>query len=73
EPTFERTTESAYRKDTGVIILMALGTLPSQDYPGHFNDLASDKQLFKREGSFIDYNEKEYSDTYNSTSRNGFC
>ncbi|MFO5615313.1 hypothetical protein ACLBQC_32695, partial [Klebsiella pneumoniae] len=38
----------------------------------HFNDLASDKQLFKREDSFIDYNDKEYSDTYNTITRKLF-
>ncbi|AAL83092.1 hypothetical protein FDJ06_gp147 [Pseudomonas phage SL2] len=72
ELNFEVLIESVERKDPRVIILMALGALPSQDYPGHFDDLASDKQLFKRVGSFIDYNEKEYSDTYNTITRKLF-
>ncbi|MFO5736596.1 hypothetical protein, partial [Klebsiella pneumoniae] len=45
ELNFEVLIESVERKDPRVIILMALGALPSQDYPGHFNDLASDKHL----------------------------
>ncbi|MFO5736574.1 hypothetical protein, partial [Klebsiella pneumoniae] len=32
----------------------------------------SDRHLFNRGGSFIDYNEKEYSDTYNTITRKLF-
>ncbi|MFO5979555.1 hypothetical protein ACLBSL_33265, partial [Klebsiella pneumoniae] len=53
ELNFEVLIESVERKDPRVIILMALGALPSQDYPGHFNDLASDIQLFKRDSRVI--------------------